>query len=708
MAFAGTLAADTAVSGFGGVRASMANNGAWSVSAPAYGWTFAGSLGTNAFAPHANSGADNLGDYQEIAFAYSASGAARAGAIRVYPGRPVVQFFSLYPNGGANTAPFPAISTYPAMSRLSFDGEFARPNFLNLTQDSPWVWFDGSYRTWILSPAANYMTASNRLVGAGTIAAGIDPAIASLPPGFTHATALVFGEGINATFGNWGQALLDLTGKKPAGNQADALLKYVSYWTDNGATYYYNPGPSLYMATLDSIRREFDTIGVRLGSMQLDSWWYPKGPDNSWSSHQGIWTYTASPALFQPDLASFQAGLGVPLATHARWIDSRSPYRSQYTISGNVATDPRYWEDIAAYLKAAKTAVYEQDWLGDAAHTAANLTDPYLFLGNMSASMAARGIDIQYCMALPKHFLQSTAYGNVTTIRTSQDRFGPDRWTWFFYANRLASSLGVWPYADVLMSGETTNMIAALLSGGPIGLGDAIGTLSRTNIRMAARADGAIVKPDVAATPLDSVFVADANGQDTPMVAASSTDFGNGWKAQYIFAYPRGANNTVTIDPHAFGMTGANVLYDSLGRSAIYLGAGQTWTGTLAGPAYYVLAPIGPSGIGFLGDSGQFVTLGRERVASVGDSGALAAVISFAPGEKVRKVFGYASQAIGVQSLAGSHYAVTWDSTSGLFQFAVTPGPHHSAHFEIRPAGVTPVPSAPATGSGISAAKDSR
>jgi lipopolysaccharide biosynthesis protein len=40
--------------------------------------------------------------------------------------------------------------------------------------------------------------------------------------------------------------------------------------------------------------------------------------------------------------------------------------------------------------------------------------------------MAKRGIDIQYCMALPKHFLQSTNYSNVTNIRTSQDRFGAD------------------------------------------------------------------------------------------------------------------------------------------------------------------------------------------------------------------------------------------------------------------------------------------
>ena len=56
--------------------------------------------------------------------------------------------------------------------------------------------------------------------------------------------------------------------------------------------------------------------------------------------------YGSSGHSFAPDLATFQAGLKVPLITHARWIDAASPYRSQYTISGNVATDPQYWEDI--------------------------------------------------------------------------------------------------------------------------------------------------------------------------------------------------------------------------------------------------------------------------------------------------------------------------------------------------------------------------
>ena len=38
---------------------------------------------------------------------------------------------------------------------------------------------------------------------------------------------------------------------------------------------------------------------------------------------------------------------------------------------------------------------------------------------------------MQYCMASPRHFMQSSKYSNLTTIRTSADRLGRDRWTRF-------------------------------------------------------------------------------------------------------------------------------------------------------------------------------------------------------------------------------------------------------------------------------------
>ena len=671
--------------GYSNASASMSNNGAWSVSVPGMNWHFSGALGTSALAPHLNNGTDALGPYQEVAFSYSVSTSSRAASIRVYAARPVVLFNITYNNFSSNTSPFPVVTSWPALSHLAFTGEFAGPDFTDLDSDTPWAFFDNKFNTYILSSGDNYMTAS--LSTSGTkITTGISTKIPYLPAGFTHKTVLTFGQGINDTFIQWGQAITDLGGKKRPANDSDPLLKNISYWTDNGATYYYNPGPTSYMATLNAIRAEFTAKGVQLGTLQLDSWWYPKGPDNSWSSHSGIWTYTAAPDLFQPDLGSFQAGLNKPLITHARWIDSASPYRSKYAMSNNVITDPQYWEDIGAYLKNSGVTVYEQDWLGENAQADFNLDDSNSFLGNMAASMASRGIDIQYCMAEPKHFLQSTHYSNVTNIRTSQDRFGSNRWTSYFYSSRFASAIGLWPFADTFMSSETGNMIASVLSAGPVGVGDALGALSRTNLTKAARPDGILVKPDVSATPIDSVIFNDAQGVDVPMVASTWSDFGNGLRANYLFAYPRATNNTLTIDPSTYGISGASYLYNYLAASSAYIPAGSTKTLILPqGASYFVLVPVGASGIGLLGDAGHFVTMGRQRIPTASDDGGINLTVAFAPGETARTISGFSAQPLTVSSVTGSHRTAAWDPASQLFTVVVHPSSKGTATLRISP-----------------------
>jgi hypothetical protein len=684
LALSWRMPAQIVASGFNSVTASVANNGTWSVNLSTTGWRFAGSLGTSALAPHILTGSDNLGNYEEIAFSYNAASSSRNASIRVYSSRPVVLFNVSYNGAAANTAPFPVFTSYPVLSHLSFNGMFAGPDFVNLNSDSPWAWFDGSRNTFVLSAASNFMTAEMNLTAAKTIASGISEKIASLPAGFSHSTALVFGQGINSTFASWGQAITDLGGKTRPGTGADVLLKNISYWTDNGATYYYNPGDGGYMTTLDSVRAEFASKGVKLGSLQLDSWWYPKGPDNSWSSHSGIWTYVAAPDLFQPDLATFAAGLKVPLVTHARWIDSASPYRSQYVMSGDVAIDPLYWEAVGTYLKASGAAIYEQDWLGNNAQTAFNLDDSNTFLGNMATSMASRGIDIQYCMALPEHFMQSSLYSNVTSIRTSQDRFSSDKWTAFFYSSRFASALGLWPYADVFMSGETSNMIAAVLSAGPVGVGDKLGGLSKTNLSRAARADGVLVKPDVAATPVDSVIANDALGVDIPMVASTWSDFGGGLRANYIFTYARAGNTALTIDPSTYGIGGASYLYDYLAGSATYIAAGSTYNTILdADASYYVLVPVGASGIALLGDAGHFATLGKQRIPAAADNGTMNVTVSFAPGETSRTISGFSPQPIEVTSTTGSHKSPAWDSSTQRFTVVARPSATGVARLQI-------------------------
>ncbi len=663
---------------------SVSPAGTFTVFVPLNGWSWSGTTGSKITNSRITSGTNGLGDYHQIAFDYNAGASSRSASIEVYVSRPLVLFASTYNNNSANAAPFPVFSSYPAdLLHLTYSGLFAWPAFSGFAPDSPFVYFDGSANTVIVSPANDFMVSATTIGNHNEIQSGIVSAVSTLQAGMTHKTALVFGQGINSTISLWGKVLTDLSGRNRVSNDGDILLRSISYWTDNTSAYYYSPGGSAYTSALQSVKAEFDAMGIALGSMQLDSWWYPKGPDNAWSSHGGIWTYSASTAIFQPDLATFQKSLGVPLIAHARWIDANSPYRTQYAMSGNVATDPQYWNDIAAYLESSGVVIYEQDWLGADAHSDTNLTDPYAFLGNMAASMANHGINLQYCMADGMHFLQGSTYSNLTTVRASQDGFNSTRWRDFAYASQLAAAIGAWPFSDVFPSSDRDSLLLATLSAGPVGIGDQLGAMSKANLLQAVRTDGVIVKPDVPAMPADSVYVSDAQSVDVPMVVWTYSNFG-ALQADYLFAFVRGTNTEFTIRPSSYGIAGAAYLYDYVHQTGQLISAGDSVTLNLtSSTGYYVLAPVGTTGIAFLGDNGQFVTMGKKRIPSFSDNGRIDVSVAFAASEKVRTLFGYSPSPVAATALAGSLQSASWDPATQIFTIKVHASKAGSAHVRL-------------------------
>jgi hypothetical protein len=202
------------------------------------------------------------------------------------------------------------------------------------------------------------------------------------------------------------------------------------------------------------------------------------------------------------------------------------------------------------------------------------------------------------------------------------------------------------------------------------------------------------VKPDVPAAPVDSVYLNDSQSLDVPMVAATWTDFG-GLRANYIFAYPRATNTTLTIDPSTFGVTGASYLHNYLTRSNNYIAAGSTYTTNLPGGAsYFILVPVGASGITLLGDTSHFVTLGKQRIPALSDDGTLDVTVAFAAGETSRTLTGFSAQPFAVASVAGSHKSATWDSTSQMFTVVVHPSTTGVAHLKLYTVTVATAPAA--------------
>ena len=676
------------------------DTGRYEVADAALGWVFAGKLPRAPADVATDSGRDELGAYRELRFHWRAP-ALLLGAIRTYLERRVVLLSVTTTDATANEAGlrFPDFVEVPAhLEHFSYaDREFAPPVFALEETATPWLLFDAQGRAVVISPASHFMSAS-LFAGHGHLASGLRREVTRLPAQFSQATLLAFASGINAAWDSWGTALVRLVAPaaRPAAD-ADTALRYLGYWTDNGAFYYYNYDPGLgYAGTLAALVQHLRARGVPVRYLQLDSWWYyksftdPQGarggaknpalPAAEWNRYGGLLRYEAHPGVLPEGLAGFHRRIDLPLITHNRWIDPASPYHEHYRISGVAALDPSWWAHIMDYLSEAGVVTYEQDWLSVLYRHSPELSaDPAAgeaFMDSMAEAAQARGLSLQYCMALPRLFLQGARYPNLTTIRVSPDRFERSRWDWFLYTSRLASALKIWPFSDVLMSAEPDNLLIATLSAGPVGIGDRIGSEDRENLVHVARADGVLVKPDAPLVPSDSMYGAEARHEPTPMIAATYVEHA-GLRSTHLIAYARGERGTLArLTPGQFGIGGDAYLYDARAGTATRVQPGTALAFEL-GPEqllHLVLMPVTRAGLALLGDAELFVPDGRTRLSSLTDApGELTVTVTFASGERAVRLFGYApSQPVAIAH-EGATGELSFEPRTGRFEVSVFP-----------------------------------
>jgi len=668
-------------------------------------WTLGGTIGKTIDHISPSDGQDAIGPYREIQFRWTAEG-RRSGSIRLYRSRPLVLFSETFDDAvNGSPGPFPVLSQLPPKLLAFRYGEDAHMggmafHLTGLHADQPYggpfLLFDDQADAMILSPASDFMIA--RLDGDQQhgLSSGFNAALKSVPAGYHHQTILAIGAGINHTWDAWGHGLTDLYGKARPASDADTGLKYLGYWTDNGSYYYYNYDLDKgYAATLLAATRHLQSLGVAIHYLQLDSWWYPKTfnsvqanssnkpknpklPAGTWNRYGGLLEYTPHPFLFPDGLTSFQKSADVGLITHNRWIDPTSPYHAQYKISGIAAVDQNWWDKIISSIAGWGVQTYEQDWNNFIYRDSPDLSSTTwagdAFMDGMAKACATNGVTMQYCMILPRNLMQGGAkYSDLTTVRVSDDRFEPSKWRPFLYGSRFASAMGVWPWTDVFHSSETPNILLATLSAGMVGLSDQTGKEDLLNISRVARADGVIVKPDEPIVPLDSSFVAAAQGRDVPIISATS-----GGDAKYVFAFSqdkvtkkKGTKELLdwSIKPASLGMSGTICDYDYFAATASIVSADQPIAAKLndQGWSYHILVPVDSAGMAFIGDIGKFVTRGKKRIAAVQEnSSSLQATVLAAPMEKTITLAIYAPSKPAVSVENGSCDQISYDAKTGI------------------------------------------
>lgn len=655
-------------------------------------WQFAGTLGSVG-PTRVTSGDDDLGKYVETKATIEDGEQI---TVKSYHDLGAVVFDLAYPKGASGSGiAFPDFTTLPkGLSKFSFrDVNFSRPAFGINQTCTPWLCFDSSDHAYIFSPASNFMVAKLNGDAETEEASALNDKLEGVPPGFHQTSVLVAADGINKTWSKWGEVLQKLYHKHSPGNEADLLLRKFGYWTDNGADYYYNYEPDLgYAGTLLALRKRYQEEGIPLGYMQLDSWWYDKSiydaegkpggamknsklPKGDWNRYGGTMSYRADKDLFPNGLAAFHDQLGLPLAVHNRWIDRTSPYHEKYKFSDVAAIDPAWWNEIDSYLASSGVVLYEQDWLDHIYNYSPELHDTVgpadAFTGGMAAAAKSHGLDLQYCMATPRFFMQGVEYPNLTNIRTSDDRFDPGKWPDFLYVSQLARAMGIWPWCDVFKSSETGNMIMSVLSAGPVGTGDKMGAEDKENILKAALPDGTIVKPDASLLPIDQTYIDQAAHEDAPFVAATYTGGGD-TRTAYVFAFARSEKALEAKVPLAqIGVSGRTYVYDPEAGSGSYLDPTGPLKQDISSGGYKFLefAPVFSGDVVILGDLGKFVATGRQRLEMKTTSNGVQITVHFAPGEREVVISGMSPKSPTVNGAAAK--LAKWDSASGRFEVAV-------------------------------------
>ncbi|MBZ5564489.1 MAG: hypothetical protein LAP13_18970 [Acidobacteriia bacterium] len=521
--------------------------------------------------------------------------------------------------------------------------------FTNQGSVDPLVTSAPDYTTLILSSFANYLIATQQSglspmadqISRGGISCGIEGLVPDLPSGFEHKHILVAGHGIHNTFTEWGKMLLEKAGKKPPSKYQDDTLSYLLFMDDAGAYYYEHdfkePGYSTYADIILAIEKEAREHKLRIGAYHvLDD-------KQQRDYHEGL--YEPRKDLFPDGLAKFHEQLGKPLMLYMMWIEAGGPYRQKYAYfatdpgpipgeMGDVFYTPEYWKYTADKLASWGTILLQHDFLSDYEGNRAMLSGldkMDVYFKNMAKALQAKGIDMQYCMALPRNIMESTENPIMVSLQATDDHHvpmaepkpqpdNPDNhdpfwWKHVIFTSALYGALGIWPSRDNIQTIADPNAfedtLVANLLGGSIELGHRLGECNFDLLRKTYReGDGLLLKAGRPIVPIDRCYQLGCS------VGYTQSDLGgNSW--YYVLSLPR-AGYLPSFKPADLGVTRDSVIYD-WDTGVAFLRQSSESTPLMQEPKhqYFVVAPMLESGVAVIGDTSKFVTMADKRISLV-------------------------------------------------------------------------------------------
>ncbi|HZX55340.1 MAG TPA: hypothetical protein VFE86_11705, partial [Ilumatobacteraceae bacterium] len=299
-----------------------------------------------------------------------------------------------------------------------------------------------------------------------------------VPAGFSTTLGIYTGRSAAELLDRWGSEVR--AGRPRASSDANPFTSHLSYWTDNGAAYWYRTeaGRTIGTSVAEAVER-LRADGVPVQGVELDSWCYqhevPRPitevgyPEEVPPSGLMLWQPRVDafdpPSTNLDPIEAFAERLGrPPLVMHSRHISPSSPYLAEGTWwVDRLAAQPvspsffRRWFDDARRWG---VGAIEQDWMllywfGVRALRAVPGRAAEWQRG-LDALADESGIDLIWSMATPADIVLAATLDHVVAVRTCDDyRFADDPallWTWYLTVNVLAGALGLRAFKDCFFS----------------------------------------------------------------------------------------------------------------------------------------------------------------------------------------------------------------------------------------------------------------
>ncbi len=713
-----------------GLALVSSEDGAWRVEWGEPDWlgpvrarvAYAGAIATELVAGARSSGRDDLGAFERLEFAIAGAPLAVAASVRAYRERALLVFrlearqaLTGFATGALDDTAFafPWLGPASRIARGAPEGargfghqytQFALPTasgaeladfrLAPLVRDLAIVfplWLVApDLRSLLLAPLDGFheqvIAVPRGAAKAGEgLRCGWHGDLDRVPAGFATELALWASRGPRRALETHGRALLDRHQTVRPSRYDDAAVSKLSYWTDNGAAYWYRSEPGLGVTeTLERTTAQLRAQGVPFDALELDSWFYPHEVLRELNPTAktdvpptGMMLWEARSDMLPDGVRALRRRLGdPPLILHSRHFSSRSPYfeREPAWFDGDRA-HPRssaLGERLMAQAASWGAIQYEQDWLSESFLGVRGLREEpgraRAWQEGLDRAAASHGMSLLWCMATPADFFQTVTLHRVNAIRTSGDyRYiigNQALWSWFLYGNAFARALGLWPFKDVFLSrtdgsgldGDPLAEVEALLSAlsaGPVGVGDRLGRTDRERVLRTCRADGVLVKPDVPLAAIERCYVGHATREPIPLVAECWSDHPIG-RTSYVVAlhaYRRDEPLRFRVELEQLGDAAPRRPVAALdwrtGRVE-RLEPDGGWDLALAPRDFdfRVLAPLAGDELAVFGDLRLFATAGDRRIRDLREIGrAVALDVLGAPGEHLT-ISGWCTRAL--------------------------------------------------------------